>query len=102
MKNLTEVSLKNKSLVWYFIFVFAIGGIFSYFQLGRMEDPKFTIREMIVVAYWPGSSAYEMQDLVTDKIEKKLQDIPGLDHLRSETRPGRTTIYVALKDTLNT
>ena len=102
MRNLTEVSLNHKSLVWYFIIVIFIGGIFSYFKLGRMEDPTFVVRQMIVAAYWPGASAYEVQDQVTDKIEKKLQDIPGLDHLESETRAGQTTIYVELKDTLDT
>ena len=102
MRNLTEVSLNHKSLVWYFIIMTFIGGIFSYFKLGRMEDPTFVVRQMIVAAYWPGASAYEVQDQVTDKIEKKLQDIPGLDHLESETRAGQTTIYVELKDTLDT
>ena len=98
MKNLTEVSLNHKSLVWYFIVVIFIGGIFSYLQLGRMEDPKFTIRQMIVAAYWAGSTADEMQEQVTDKLEKKLQDIPNLKNLRSETRAGRTQIYVELND----
>lgn len=100
MRNLTELSLNNKSRVWYFIVVAVVGGIFSYFSLGRMEDPKFIIREMIVVAYWPGATAYEMQEQVTDKLEKKLQDIPGLDNLTSETRPGATTIYVELNEEL--
>ncbi len=98
MRNLTEVALKNKSLVWYFIIVAAIGGIFSYFTLGRMEDPKFTIREMIIVAYWPGATAEEMTEQVTDKIEKKLQDVPGKDYIQSETRPGETIIYFGLND----
>ena len=98
MKNLTEVSLNHKSLVWYFIVVIFIGGIFSYLQLGRMEDPKFTIRQMIVAAYWAGATADEMQEQVTDKLEKKLQDIPNLKNLRSETRAGRTQIYVELND----
>ena len=102
MKNLTEISLNHKSLIWYFIIVIFCGGIFSYFKLGRMEDPTFVVRQMIVAAYWPGASAYEMQDQVTDKLEKKLQDIPGLDHIESETRAGQTTIYVELKDTLET
>ena len=102
MRNLTEVSLNHRALVWYFIIVAFVGGVFAYFKLGRMEDPAFTIREMIVAAYWPGATAYEMQEQVTDKIEKKLQDIPGLDNLRSETRAGKTTIYVELKDTLDT
>ena len=102
MRNLTEVSLNHKSIVWYFIVAAFVGGIFSYFRLGRMEDPQFVIREMIVAAYWPGATAYEMQEQVTDKIEKKLQDIPGLDHLRSKTRAGQVVIYVALDDTLAT
>ena len=98
MRNLTEVSLNNRSLVWYFIIVAFVGGIFSYFNLGRMEDPKFVIREMIVAAYWPGATAHEMQEQVTDKLEKKLQDIPNLDNLRSETRPGKTIIYIELNE----
>ncbi|MBQ3451020.1 MAG: efflux RND transporter permease subunit, partial [Selenomonadaceae bacterium] len=98
MRNLTELSLKNKNIVWYFIVAAFIGGIFSYFQLGRMEDPKFVIREMIVAAYWPGATADEMQEQVTDKLEKKLQDIPNLDSLTSETRPGETIIYVELDE----
>ena len=98
MRNLTEVSLKNRTLVWYFIFVTAIGGIFSYFQLGRMEDPAFTIREMVISAAWPGASAEEMQNQVTDKLEKRLQDVPHLNYLLSETRAGQTVIYVELED----
>jgi len=98
MKNLTELSLNNRPLVWYFIIVAFVGGIFSYFNLGRMEDPKFVIREMIVAAYWPGATADEMQEQVTDKLEKKLQDIPNLDTLTSETRPGETIIYIELDE----
>ena len=101
MRNLTEVSLKNRSLVWYFICIMVIGGIFSYFNLGRMEDPTFTIREMIVAAYWPGATAKEMHNQVTDKLEKKLQDIPGLDHIESETRAGETIIYVELREDID-
>ena len=98
MRNLTEVSLKNKVLVWYFIIVTFIGGIYCYNQLGRMEDPQFTIREMVVSAAWPGATAQEMQDQVTDKLEKKLQDTRGLDNIHSETRAGQTVIYVELND----
>ena len=102
MRNLTEVSLNHRAIVWYFIIVAFIGGAFLYFRLGRMEDPTFVIREMIVAAYWPGATANEMQEQVTDKIEKKLQDIPNLDHLRSKTRAGQVVIYVALDDTIDT
>ena len=98
MRNLTEIALKNKSIVWYFIAVFAVGGVLSYFTLGRTEDPKFTIREMIIAAYWPGATAEEMAEQVTDKIERKLQDVPGRDFIQSETRPGETIIYFGLKD----
>ena len=98
MRNLTEVSLKNKALVWYFIIVTAIGGIFCYNKLGRMEDPQFTIRQMVISAAWPGASADDMQQQVTDKLEKNLQDTPGLDHINSETRAGQTVIYVTLAD----
>ena len=102
LRNLTELSLKNRALVWYFIIVAFVGGVFAYFKLGRMEDPKFVVRQMIVAAYWPGATADEMQRQVTDKLEKKLQDIPGLDFLRSETRPNSTVIYVELNDELPT
>ena len=102
MRNLTELSLKNRAIVWYFIVAAFVGGFFSYFNLGRMEDPKFVVRQMIVAAYWPGATADEMQRQVTDKLEKKLQDVPGLDFLRSETRPNSTVIYVELDDTLPT
>ena len=98
MINLTEVSLKHRTLVWYFIIIAAIGGIFSYIQLGRMEDPQFTIRQMVISAAWPGATAEEMQNQVTDKMEKKFQDIPGLNNIKSETRAGQTVIYVTLKD----
>lgn len=102
MKNLTEVSLNNKSLVWYFIIVIAIGGIYSYLKLGRMEDPTFTLRKMVVTAYWQGATAEEMQNQVTDKLERRLQDLPRLDKLNSETRAGITTIYVSLNDDVDT
>ena len=98
MRNLTEVSLKNRTLVWYFIIITAIGGILSYFQLGRMEDPQFTIREMVVSVAWPGATAEEMQTQVTDKLEKRLQDTPHLRSLQSENRPGQAVIYVELDD----
>jgi multidrug efflux pump len=90
MRNLTEVSLKNRTLVWYFIIVTAIGGVLSYFQLGRMEDPNFTIRQMVVTAAWPGATAQEMEEQVTDKLEKRLQDTPHLKNIKSENRAGQT------------
>ena len=57
MRNLTKLSLKNQGLVWYFVVMIFLGGIFSYMKLGRMEDPQFTIREMVVSVAWPGATA---------------------------------------------
>lgn len=98
MRNLSEVSLKNKALVWYFIILIAVAGIFSYMKLGRMEDPSYTVRIMVVSVAWPGATAEQMQEQVTDKIEKKLQDTPNLDYLKSYSRPGQSVIYVYLND----
>ena len=98
MRNLTEVSLKNRALVWYFIIVTAIGGIFFYFKLGRMEDPNFTINQMVVTAAWPGASAYQMEQQVTDKLESKFRDIPGVKEITSNTRAGTSVVYVTLRD----
>lgn len=98
MRNLTEVSLKNRALVWYFIMVTAIGGIFFYFKLGRMEDPNFTINQMVVTAAWPGASADQMEQQVTDKLESKFRDIPGVKEITSNTRAGTSVVYVTLRD----
>ncbi len=99
--NLTEWALKHKQLVYFFVFLVFVAGIFSYQKLGRMEDPDFVIRQMIVSVSWPGANAREIEEQVTDKIEKKLQDTPGLDYLRSYSRPGQAVIYVILKDSVN-
>lgn len=99
--NLTEWSLQHKNLVIFFIVLIYIAGFFSYFRLGRMEDPDFVIREMIVSVAWPGASAREVEDQVIDKIEKRLQDTPGLDQVRSYSLPGQGVIYVTLKDTVD-
>ena len=96
--NMTERALKHKELVYFFIVMIFIGGIFSYQKLGRMEDPDFTIRQMVVSVAWPGASARQVEEQVTDKIEKKLQDTPGLDYLRSYSRAGQAIIFISLKD----
>ncbi|MBO4852093.1 MAG: efflux RND transporter permease subunit [Schwartzia sp.] len=98
MNRITEIALKNRDLVWYFVIVAFVAGIFSYYKLGRMEDPAFTIRMMVVSAAWPGATAEEMQEQVTDKLESKFRDIPGVDYIKSYSRPGQTVIYINLKD----
>ena len=96
--NLTELAFRHKEFVYFTIVMIFIAGIFSYRQLGRMEDPDFVIRQMVVSVAWPGASAREVEEQVTDKIEKKLQDTPGIDYLKSYSRPGQSIIYVILKE----
>lgn len=96
--NLAEWAIKHKQIVYFFIFFILLGGIMSYFSLGRSEDPAFTIREAVVTAAWPGASAEQITEQVTDPLEKTLQDVKGLDYLRSFTHDGKTVIYVDLKD----
>lgn len=96
--NLTEWSLAHKELVYFFVVLMFAGGIFSYQKIGRMEDPDFTIRTMVVSVVWPGASAREVEEQVVDKIEKKLQDLPGLDYLKSYSKPGQAIIYINLKE----
>ncbi|MHB0953783.1 MAG: efflux RND transporter permease subunit [Allorhizobium sp.] len=94
--NLSDWALEHRSLVWYFMIVFILAGTFSYLNLGREEDPAFTIKTMIINAQWPGASAEEVTRQVTDRIEKKLEELEALDYTRSETTAGQTTIFVEL------
>ncbi|NSY50423.1 efflux RND transporter permease subunit [Agrobacterium tumefaciens] len=94
--NLSDWALEHRSLVWYFMLVFVLAGVFSYLNLGREEDPNFTIKTMVISAQWPGASAEEVARQVTDRIEKKLEELDNLDYLRSQTVAGKTTIFVEL------
>lgn len=94
--NLSDWALEHRSLVWYFMLVFVLAGVFSYLNLGREEDPNFTIKTMVISAQWPGASAEEVAVQVTDRIEKKLEELDNLDYLRSQTVAGKTTIFVEL------
>lgn len=97
--NLSDWALEHRSLVWYFMIAFMAAGLFSYLQLGREEDPAFTIKTMLIQAQWPGASAEEMTRQVTDRIEKKLEELESLDYTKSLTVAGSTTIFVNLRDT---
>ena len=97
--NLSEWALEHRSLVWYFMIVFAVAGVFSYLGLGREEDPNFTIKTMIIQAQWPGASAAEVAKQVTDRIEKKLEELESLDFTRSVTTAGQTIVFVNLLPT---
>lgn len=96
--NLSDWALHHRSLVWYFMIAFMAAGLFSYLQLGRQEDPDFTIKTMVIAAQWPGASPEEMTKQVTDRIEKKLEELESLDYTKSVTVAGQTTVYVYLRD----
>lgn len=96
--NLSDWALEHRSLVWYFMLVFVVAGIYAYINLGREEDPSFTIKTMLIQANWPGASVDEQAKQVTDRIEKKLEELDKLDFSRSVTTAGRTIVFVNLKD----
>ncbi len=97
--NLSEWALKHQSFVWYLMFVGLLMGVFSYINLGREEDPSFTIKTMVIQTKWPGATQEETLKQVTDRIEKKLEELDSLDYVKSYTRPGESTVYVYLRDT---
>ena len=97
--NLSDWALEHRSLVWYFMIAFMVAGFFSYLQLGRQEDPDFTIKTMVIQAQWPGASPEEVTRELTDRIEKKLEELESLDYTKSVTVSGQTTVFVYLKDT---
>ena len=96
--NLSDWALEHRSLVWYFMLVFIVAGVYAYINLGREEDPSFTIKTMLIQANWPGASVDEQAKQVTDRIEKKLEELDKLDFTRSVTTAGRTIVFVNLKD----
>jgi len=95
--NLSGWALNNRSLTVYLMIVAVVAGLMSYFRLGRNEDPSFVIKTMVVQAAWPGATIEDTIKQVTERLERKLQETPKLDYLRSFTRPGVTTIFVNLK-----
>ncbi|MBJ6986793.1 MULTISPECIES: efflux RND transporter permease subunit [unclassified Devosia] len=96
--NLSEWALQHRSMVWYFMIVAMVAGVFSYLSLGREEDPAFAIRTMVIAAAWPGAAPEEMATQVTERIERELQDLQTLDFTRSTTTAGSTTIFVNLRN----
>src|SRR6476619_2177975 len=96
--NLSHWALEHKSLVVYFMLVIAMAGLLEYRKLGREEDPPFTIKTMVVKTLWPGATTPEVVKQVTDRIEKKLEELPNLDYLKSYSKPGESVVFVNLKD----
>ncbi len=96
--NLSTWALKNQALVLYFILLTLVGGIFAYTHLGQSEDPPFTFKVMLIRSSWPGASAQEVEQQITDKIEKKLQEIPSIDYTSSYSRPGESVVFIVIRD----
>ncbi len=96
--NLSRWALEHIPLTRYLIAALLIGGILSYQQLGQDEDPPFTFRAMVVKAVWPGATAVQMAEQVTDPLERKLQETPYIDKIRSFSKPGETTIILELRE----
>ncbi|MFZ3288283.1 MAG: efflux RND transporter permease subunit [Telluria sp.] len=96
--NLSRWALEHIPLTRYLIGALLIGGILSYGQLGQDEDPPFTFRAMVVRAVWPGATAVQMAEQVTDKLERKLQETPYIDKIKSYSKPGETLIILQLRE----
>jgi multidrug efflux pump subunit AcrB len=99
--NLSEWALRHRSFVFYLMLMAALAGVLSYGKLGREEDPPFTIKTMVIKTVWPGATTADTIDQVTDRIEKRLEELPALDHLKSYTKPGESVVFVNLRDSVS-
>jgi multidrug efflux pump len=92
--NVSEWALRHQAFTGFLIVLLMLGGLFAYFRLGQKEDPEFTFRVMVVKTLYPGASAREVEEQVTDRLEQKLQELPYLDYLRSYSKAGESVILV--------
>lgn len=97
--NLSEWALRHPQMVLYLIVVLMLGGAVSFDRLGRAEDPDYTVKMMVVRTLWPGASAAQVEQQLTERIEKKLAELPSVDVLRTASRPGESLTIISLKDT---
>ncbi len=98
--NLSDWALGHRSFVWYLMIASLIAGSISYMAIGREEDPSFAIKTMVISGVMPGASVEDMREQVTDRIEKKLEELDTLDYTRSITQPGLSIVYVNLQDSV--
>lgn len=98
--NLSDWAIRHRSFVVYLMVAAAIAGLWAYTSLGREEDPPFTIKTMVIKTMWPGADTNDTVEQVTDRIEKKLEELPNLDYVKSYTKPGESVVFVNLKDTV--
>ena len=95
--NLTDWVLNHRQFTGFMMVLLVLGGAFAYFRLGQREDPDFTFRVMVVKTFYPGATAHEVEQEVTDRLEKKIQELPNLDYLNSYSKPGESTIFATLR-----
>ncbi|MFO7541726.1 MAG: efflux RND transporter permease subunit [Thiobacillus sp.] len=98
--NLSRWAIEHPALLRFFIILILLVGVRSYFQLGQAEDPPFTFKTMLIQAKWPGATAQEVSEQLTERIEKKLLEMPELDFVQSYAKPGETALFVNLKETV--
>lgn len=96
--NLSDWTLHHRTLVGYFMLALALMGIYAYGRLGQAEDPPFTFKVMVIRTFWPGATAQQVEQQLTDRIEKKLQELPYLDRVSSYSRPGESTVMFFTRD----
>jgi multidrug efflux pump subunit AcrB len=96
--NLSAIAVRERAVTLFFILLLAAAGVYAFFMLGRAEDPNFTIKTLTVTTVWPGATAREMQDLVAEPLEKRLQELTWYDRVDTSTRPGYAYMTLTLKD----
>jgi len=96
--NLSALAVRQRSVTTFFLLAIVIAGVVTYLRLGRAEDPTFTIKVFTVTAAWPGATAEEMQDLVAEPLEKRMQELKYYYHVDTFTRPGLAFLTVTLQD----
>ncbi|MGC3962344.1 MAG: efflux RND transporter permease subunit [Rhodocyclaceae bacterium] len=96
--NLSEWALGHKQMVAFLMVALTVAGIWSFMSLGQNEDPSFTFKVAVVRTAWPGATATQVEQEVTERVEKKLQEVPYVDTLRSYSKPGESLVFVLLKD----
>jgi multidrug efflux pump len=95
--NLSTLALRRRTLTLFFLLLLTVGGVMAYANLGLKEEPEFKFKTMVIRVLWPGATAAEIEQQVTDKLEKKLQDTPKLDYLKSYSRPGESVVFLNLE-----
>jgi multidrug efflux pump len=98
--NLSRWAIEHPALVRFFVVLILLLGVRAYFQLGQAEDPPFTFKTMLIQAQWPGATAQEVSEQLTERIEKKLQEMPELDYVQSYAKAGETALFVNLRETV--